>query len=313
MQHRGDAGQHIGVIDFNAIAAAATRGLQVRQHGAVATTQIEDARTDWHQLRQDVHGVNIGHAAASMAATNLATRSDVRWKRLTSRVKPGHACTTATRAPAASATALIASGGASSGSIQTIAAADMSGDLAETELFPPRNVTLTLSSHADWDATTAVVTGTDENGATVTESLSIPNGGNATVTGTQMFRTVTQLVIPAQSGTGGTFTFGVGSTFGTVDHIVAGATVRDNTRSAVNYAEGDLMPVARDAEMWVTSETAVKDGDPVYVRVRVASSETIGAVRATPSSGYTVRLKNARFTSTNSAGLSRVDLNLPAG
>ena len=216
-------------------------------------------------------------------------------------------------APAASATALIASGGASSGSIQTIAAADMSGDLAETELFPPRNVTLTLSSHADWDATTAVVTGTDENGATVTESLSIPNGGNATVTGTQMFRTVTQLVIPAQSGTGGTFTFGVGSTFGTVDHIVAGATVRDNTRSAVNYAEGDLMPVARDAEMWVTSETAVKDGDPVYVRVRVASSETIGAVRATPSSGYTVRLKNARFTSTNSAGLSRVDLNLPAG
>jgi len=217
-------------------------------------------------------------------------------------------------ATAASATALIASGGASSGSLQTILAADMNGALgAGAELFPPRNVTLTLSSHADWDATTATVTGTDENGAAVTESLSIPNGGNATVTGTQMFRTITSLAIPAQSGTGGTFTFGVGSVLGSVDHLVAGLVARDITRSAVNFAAGEMTPVARVGEFFVTSETAVKDGDPVYVRVRVASSETIGAVRATPSAGYTVRLKNARFVGTNAAGLSRIDINLPAG
>lgn len=216
-------------------------------------------------------------------------------------------------APAASATALIASGGASSGSQQTIAAADMNGALANTELFPPRNVTLTLSSHANWDATTAVVTGTDENGATVTENLTIPDGGGQTVTGSQIFRTITSLLIPAQAGTAGTFTFGVGSVFGTVDHLVEGVVERDTSRSAVAYAANESVPVVRAGEVFVTSETAVKDGDPCYVRVRAPSGETIGAVRATPVSGETVRLKNARFRSTNSAGLSRLELNLPAG
>lgn len=215
-------------------------------------------------------------------------------------------------APAASATALITAG-ASSGSVQTILAASMDGTLGNTELFPPRNVTLTLSSHANWDATTATVTGTDENGATVTESLTIPDGGNATVTGSQIFRTITSLAIPAQSGTSGTFTFGVGSVFGTVDHIVEGVVLRDTSRSAVAYAQHENVPVVRDGEVYVTSETAVKDGDAVYVRVRAPSGETIGALRATPVSGETVRIKNARFRSTNSAGLSRLELNLPAG
>lgn len=214
-------------------------------------------------------------------------------------------------APAASATALIASGGASSGSVQTITS--FNGTLGGTEFFPPRNVTLTLSNHANWDATTAVVTGTDANGATITENLSIPDGGNATVTGATAFRTVTQLVIPAQSGTSGTFTFGVGSVFGEVDHLVEGVVAREVSRSAVNFAAGELAGVIRNGDVWVTSETAVKNGDPVYVRVRAPSGETIGALRATPVSGETVRLKNARFTSTNSAGLSRCDLNLPAG
>lgn len=216
-------------------------------------------------------------------------------------------------APAASATALIATGGASSGSQQTIAAADMNGTLGNTELFPPRNVTLTLSSHADWDATTAVVTGTDENGAVVTENLTIPNGGDATVTGATAFRTITSLLIPAQSGTGGTFTFGVGSVFGTVDHLVEGVVLRDTSRSAVAYAQYENVPVVRDGEVLVTSENAVKDGDAVYVRVRAPTGETIGAVRSSPVSGETVRIKNARFRSTNSAGLSRLELNLPAG
>lgn len=214
-------------------------------------------------------------------------------------------------APAATATAIIATGGASSGSIQTITS--FNGALGGGEFFPPRNVTLTFNSNADWDATTAVVTGTDENGVTVTENLSIPNGGAATVTGAQVFRSITSLVIPAQSGTGGTFTMGVGTILGAVDHLVEGIAQRDNTRSAVNYAAGELVPVLKTGDVFVTSETAVKEGDPVWVRVQASGSEVLGAVRATPDSTKCVRIKNARFSSTNTAGLSRIELNLPAG
>lgn len=217
-------------------------------------------------------------------------------------------------APAASATGILATGGASSASSQTISGASLNGTYGNgAELLPPRNVTLVLSSSTDWDATTATITGTDENGAVVTDSLSIPNNGNATVAGTVAFRTVTSVTIPAQTGTGGTFTVGIGSVFGSVDHLVEGIVARDVTRSAVAFAAGELVPVMRNADLFVTSESAVKDGDPVFVRVRAPSGETIGAVRATPVSGETVRLKNARFVGANSAGLSRIDLNLPAG
>lgn len=42
---------------------------------------------------------------------------------------------------------------------------------------------MTFDSHADWDATTVTVTGTDENGTAVTDTFAVPNGGGATVNG----------------------------------------------------------------------------------------------------------------------------------
>lgn len=214
--------------------------------------------------------------------------------------------------PAADADAIIATG-ASSGSQQVISGASLDGVIGAGEIYPPRNITLTFSNHANWDATTAVVAGTDENGVAQTENFSIPDGGNATVTGATKFRTVTSITIPAQSGTSGTFTAGVGSLLGAADHIAAGLAVLDVTRTSLNYADGDLVPIAREGEFYVTSETAVKEGDPVWVRVVAGVGENLGAVRATPDSNDCVRIKNARFTSTNSAGLSKLELNLPAG
>jgi hypothetical protein len=97
---------------------------------------------------------------------------------------------------------------ASSGSIQTITGTGLNGAVGQAAMDPPRSLEFVFSSHANWDATTAVVTGTDSAGNTVSENFTIPDAGNATVTGTQLFRTVTQVVIPAQSGTSGTFTLG---------------------------------------------------------------------------------------------------------
>ena len=214
--------------------------------------------------------------------------------------------------PAADADAIIATGASTAGT-QAVSTTSRYGVIVQGEIYPPRNLTMTFSSHADWDATTATITGTDENGVSQTENFSIPNGGNATVTGATKFRTVTSVAIPAQSGTGGTFTVGVGSLLGAADHIAAGLAVLDVTRTSLNYADGDLVPIAREGEFYVTSETAVKEGDPVWVRVVAGVGENLGAVRATPDSNDCVRIKDARFTSTNSAGLSKLELNLPAG
>lgn len=103
--------------------------------------------------------------------------------------------------------AIIATG-ASSGSLQTLSGASLDGVLGYRPLSPSRRLHLVLSSHADWDETTATVTGKDAGGNTITETFAIPNGGNGTVTGTKLFARVTSIAIPAQSGTGGTFTLG---------------------------------------------------------------------------------------------------------
>ena len=164
------------------------------------------------------------------------------------------------RIPATRRTSLISSstscttaGGASSGSIQTIAAADMNGDLAETELFPPRNVTLTLSSHADWDASTAVVTGLGPSGEAQTENFTIPNGGNATVTGTKRFSRVTQIVIPAQSGTSGTFTVGTRAP-------VTAASADTNSRVTLTSPAGELHSVEVTSGTLTVTDTTTDPG-----------------------------------------------------
>lgn len=102
---------------------------------------------------------------------------------------------------------------ASAAAPQTLDDTDLNGILGSDELSPPRNLTLLLSSHADWDATTAIVTGLDINGRVQTENFAIPNGGNTTVTGTKVFSQVTSFFIPAQSGAGGTAKLGVGRLF----------------------------------------------------------------------------------------------------
>ena len=75
--------------------------------------------------------------------------------------------------------------GASSGSEQTLSGSTLDGVTGGAAMSTPRKITFTFSSHANWDATTATLTGLDGNGASQTESISIPDGGNATVTSTK--------------------------------------------------------------------------------------------------------------------------------
>ena len=54
-------GQHIGVIDLDAVPAAAPLRLQIGQQAAVAAAQIQHPRTGRHQLRDRLHRALITH------------------------------------------------------------------------------------------------------------------------------------------------------------------------------------------------------------------------------------------------------------
>lgn len=201
---------------------------------------------------------------------------------------------------------------ASAATAQTLSGASLNGAIGAAAMLPPRNVVLVLSNHADWDLTTAVVTGEDEEGRVVQEALVIPNGGNATVTGVQHFRKITSLYIPAQSGTGGTATMGTGSSLGPIGHIdVHGVAVYDASREPEAYAADDVMPCLRRGRIYVTSESSYSDQDPVYVRFVATGDEVRGQVRNAHDSTDCALLKNARYRNTGSAGVAMIELNLP--
>lgn len=201
---------------------------------------------------------------------------------------------------------------ASAATAQTLSGASLDGVVGQGEVWPPRNVTLTLSSHADWDATEAVVTGIDEDDRVIQETLLIPNGGNVTLTGVKHFRKVTSLYIPAQSGTGGTADLGFGSSLGPIGGMgVHGVAMYDASREPEAYPVDYAVPCVRKGRVYVTSESSYSDQDPVYVRFVATGDEVRGQVRNAPDSTDCALLKGARFWRSGSSGVAAIDLNLP--
>lgn len=247
--------------------------------------------------------------------------AEVKSRRATVALTPGRlalfvAAASTVRAPVAadSATdvdAILATGGSTAGT-QALSGASLDGVVGDDLMRIARNITLTFSSHADWDATTATVVGKGANGEYLSESFSIPNGGNATVTGNALFSQVDSIAIPAQSGTGGTFTVGVGAGLGPIDRAAAGVIALENTRSAAAYAAAEMAPIVRKGRVRVTSEEAVTEGGDVYVRLVTSGDEVFGVFRATPDSTDCARLLSAKWAETTSAaGSPLLDINLP--
>jgi hypothetical protein len=73
----------------------------------------------------------------------------------------------------------------------------------------PRALCIVISAHANWDATVGTIVGKDGAGRTLTQTFNIPDGGNTTINISPLFARVTEIDIPTQSGTNGTFTVGV--------------------------------------------------------------------------------------------------------
>jgi len=185
----------------------------------------------------------------------------------------------------------------------------LDGAIGQTEIWPPRNITITATNHADFDLTTWYVRGLDENGLPQEETFVMPNGGNTTLTGNKFFSYITEVYVPAQAGTGGAYTVGTGSKLGPLDKYFRGITLYDNTVEPGGYAQNDQVPFCEEGVIYVYSETAVDPRKPVYVRLVIAGDEVRGHFRATVDANDLALLKGARWTEkTTGAGIAGLRL-----
>lgn len=180
---------------------------------------------------------------------------------------------------------------ASAASAVVFSDTDLDGAIGAGRIFPARGVSLTLNSHADWDATTAYVRGLDADGNRVTESFTIPDAGNATVDGNLgiAFSQVLSVHIPAQTGTNGTCDVGLVSDqsieLSTRDMGVA---VYDRVRepsatSTVTFDDEETLSVLYSGDIAVIVETAVVPGDAVGIRVVESGADLRGQFAKMPA------------------------------
>lgn len=214
---------------------------------------------------------------------------------------------------------ILATGGATSGSIQTLTGATLDGVIGVGRIVPAQQVTMTLSSHADWNLTTAQVRGEDADGNVIVEEVIIPDAGNVTVTTIQAFGKVTAVYLPAQASTGGTFTIGTAPTKAEYSRRdVLGIAEWQSSRAPYDvttyskdgeYAVNDDVPVIGHGRVWVKTEAAALRSGAVYVRIVTSGADTVGQFSSAPSASFAL-VRGAKFhtAQATAAGLVQVQL-----
>lgn len=213
---------------------------------------------------------------------------------------------------AVNTTALLATGGVSSASIQVYSGAAFNGAFGQQDLQPARQATVIFSNNANWSATNASLVYVNERGLTVTEVIAIPASGNVTRTTTGLVKRLVSLTIPVQGGAAGTFTIG---TVVVTDPVLAdfeGLAIYDaacatvifpNQNGVAEYRDQDTVSVMRKGAMYVISEELVVAGDPVFVRVVAGAGGTqVGALRKSADTASAVQIVGARFARDAAAG-----------
>lgn len=111
----------------------------------------------------------------------------------------------------------------------------------------PRNVIITTGgTTGDVAACNVTVTGTDGNGAVISETFAFTANQNGATTGSVAFKTVTSIVFPQQDGTDAEFKVGFGAKLGL--HKCFGAKPAILKAAVDDTAEGTLPTLAVDAD-----------------------------------------------------------------
>lgn len=116
----------------------------------------------------------------------------------------------------------------------------------------PRCISVVVGGTASSvEASSVVVTGTNVEGKTITETFITTAATTGTINGSKAFRTVTQIVIPAQRGTAATFSVGTRNLLG-VNHRL----YNQNTTVKVYYSASVANPtvLTLDTEPTVTAD-----------------------------------------------------------
>jgi hypothetical protein len=229
-------------------------------------------------------------------------------------VDPGEAFQIPSVPVAASANG-IGTGVTSAAGTKTIGSGVTAGTVAAVQLQPARKLTVTFDSSTDWDPTTAVITYVNNLNQTVSENLAVATSTTASTVG--YAKQFVSLVIPTQTGSGGTATIGYAAMAALTLADAFGVVVRQPLKSMVNpsnlyigpttdgitnantlahYVDGDTVPVLTEGGIWVYAEEDISDRDPVYTRVAAgAGGSLLGAFRNDDDSASCVVVPNARF------------------
>lgn len=166
----------------------------------------------------------------------------------------------------------------SSASPVTLTGTNFNGVLAPSTgdaiIKSPKRVTITVSgagTPANWTGGSIVITGTDADGAALSETVSSAAGAGTT-TSTEYFATVASIAIPAQGGTGASYTIGVAADTASIASIT-GATSAQTLRTPAQFnrdrvgnrpfAPGRLLAVVLNNHAdWDSSTMTIRGLDP---------------------------------------------------
>lgn len=197
---------------------------------------------------------------------------------------------------------------------------DLDGATGEDRIYPPAKLTLTLSSHADFDLSSWPVIYEDEDGKVQTYNFPVPDAGNVTLTTPGYASRVISLLQPTQAGTGGSFQLGtsaaraIGSRdapLGVSLHSHKALALAPSSSNNETYEDGAEIPLARRRRVWVKFEDAFDPTDSLYVRVASGTGEEIGAFRTDADSNTAVLWTGARILTSGAAaafGVIEIDV-----
>lgn len=142
----------------------------------------------------------------------------------------------------------------------------------------PSRITATAGgTTADIKAIQCIVVGTDENDLSITETLPAFTVNTAgTVTGAKVFKTVTQVTIPAHDGTGATTSLGLDGSPGVADADGVMLALTDDGAEAIVLAGTDINTI--DAPRNITATSGGTSTDIKAIQVTIDGEDMEGNV-----------------------------------